>query len=148
MKNEKTREEELEAALKELLFYLELHYKECNEKGIDDRKEDPTSWAYNIREMLRGRLGHDHSGFAGYNFKSILYVWLVIEVWKNGRIIPRCVTLTEPEAKRAKDLLLYSYESKEPKNRPEISIEHQRTEHIFGFSMKGWKYDGLYPRGG
>lgn len=145
---EMTREEELEEALKDAFFYLELHQKECKEKKIDC---DPTDWAWNVKSMLRSRLGHDHSGSAGWGCAFVFKVWLVIEVWKDGKIIPRCVTNTSGRAEYVKDRLLHSYESTEPKDRPTISIEHQRMDHIFGLSMERkrlTKYQGLENRWG
>jgi len=141
---ESTREQELEEALKDTLFYLTLYQKEAK-----DKKEKVDDWAYNIEHMLCSRLGRDHSGFASLSFESVLKVWLVIEVWKDGRIVPRCISLTESGAERAKGKLIYSYESTEPSERPIISIEHQRMEHLFGWSMRRGRlryFDGLRPR--
>jgi hypothetical protein len=141
--------EELEETLKDLLLYLELDEKEKDEKHIPLKKYDPTGWAWNIKEMLRHRMGHDHADFSGFDFVSSLGVWLILEIWSDGRIIPRCVSLTEHDAEKAKNLLEYAYENSKKEDRPRISIEHQRTEHLFGFEMQFGrleKFEGLYPR--
>jgi len=142
-------EESLEKTLKDVLFYLELHDKDCDEEGISHKTSDPTSWAYNITQMLRHNLGHEHAEYAGYDFRSVLNVWIVMEIWKDGKIMPRCITLTKREAEHYKDQLLYFYENrKERKDRPILSVERQRTEHIFGFEMQGGKarkFEGVIP---
>lgn len=127
----KLTKEELEDALKDTLFYLDLYIKEAdkNNKEIDD-------WAYNIKDVLRGRLGREHTGTIGWSHYGVFKCWLVLEVWKDGKIIPRCVSLTEGRAEHVKDLLIDIYESEEPSKRPIISIEHQRMEHIFGYEMQ------------
>ena len=138
------RELELEETLKDTLFYLKLYRKEAKA-----RKEKIDDWAYNIDHMLHSRMGSEHSGFSGIEFETVLKVWLVIEIWKDGKIVPRCVSLTSHGADRAKDLLLYDYESMEPADRPMISIEHQRMEHLFGWAMRRGRlrrHDGIRPR--
>ena len=81
--------EELEAALKDTLLYLDFYLKEADEnnKEVDD-------WARNIKHVLRNRLGHEHYGYAGWGLYGVYKCWIVIEVWKDGRIIPRCVYYT------------------------------------------------------
>lgn len=121
--------ERMEGGVKQVMYYLTLYMKECDAKKIEY-----DDWAYNVRLGLSNLIGTEHVRY-DLNFGVIFMVWIVIEVWRDGRVIPRCVSMTESRAEQAKDSLMDLYESDEPKNRPIISIEHQRMEHLFGYSM-------------
>jgi len=128
------REETLEGALKEALTYIQQRIEE-------EEYMDRSHWDSQIRDRVSWALGNEHYGTAGWGNVFVINCWLVLEVWRDGRIIPRCVSLTPNRAEYVKDRLVDLYEKEEPLKRPVISIEKQRMEHIFGFEMQGGRLE-------